>query len=57
MQLLVSKDIENSELKEIVNVTLMDLDIDGDGKLNYSEFQNVVNFVQLLHINHFFLGF
>lgn len=41
-KLLVGKNLSTEQLQEIVGKTIKDLDLDHDGKLNYTEFKKVV---------------
>lgn len=41
--MMVGKNLKDEELQQIVDKTLMEADLDGDGKLNFEEFKNAVN--------------
>ena len=43
MKMMVGKNLKDEELQQIVDKTLMEADLDGDGKLNFEEFKNAVN--------------
>lgn len=43
MKMMVDKNLKDEELQQIVDKTLMEADLDGDGKLNFEEFKNAVN--------------
>ena len=43
MKMMVGKNLKDEELQQIVDKTLIEADLDGDGKLNFEEFKNAVN--------------
>ncbi|KAK7680927.1 Calcineurin subunit B [Cerrena zonata] len=43
MKMMVGKNLQDEELQQIVDKTMMEADQDGDGKLSFDEFKNVVD--------------
>lgn len=43
MKMMVGKNLQDEELQQIVDKTIMEADLDSDGKLNFEEFQKAVN--------------
>lgn len=43
MKMMVGKNLQDEELQQIVDKTMMEADEDGDGKLSFDEFKKVVN--------------
>ena len=47
MKMMVGKNLKDEELQQIVDKTLMEADLDGDGKLNFEEFKMQSTPIQL----------
>ncbi|CAI5759802.1 unnamed protein product [Candida verbasci] len=43
MKMMVGKNLQAEELQQIVDKTMMEADLDGDGKLNFDEFKKAVD--------------
>ncbi|KAG5420274.1 CNB1 [Candida metapsilosis] len=43
MKMMVGKNLQDEELQQIVDKTIMEADVDGDGKLNFEEFKKAVD--------------
>lgn len=43
MKMMVGKNLQDEELQQIVDKTMMEADEDGDGRLNFQEFRNAVD--------------
>ena len=43
MKMMVGKNLQDEELQQIVDKTMMEADEDGDGRLNFHEFKNAVD--------------
>lgn len=43
MKMMVGKNLQDQELQQIVDKTMMEADKDGDGKLSFEEFKNAVD--------------
>lgn len=43
MKMMVGKNLQDEELQQIVDKTMMEADMDGDGKLSFEEFKNAVD--------------
>ena len=43
MKMMVGKNLQDAELQQIVDKTMMEADLDGDGKLNFEEFKNAID--------------
>lgn len=43
MKMMVGKNLQDEELQQIVDKTMMEADEDGDGRLNFQEFKNAVD--------------
>lgn len=43
MKMMVGKNLQDEELQQIVDKTIMEADEDGDGKLNFEEFKKAVD--------------
>ncbi|SLC74944.1 EF hand [Mycobacteroides abscessus subsp. abscessus] len=41
--MMVGKNLQDEELQQIVDKTIMEADVDGDGKLNFEEFKKAVD--------------
>ncbi|KAM0792672.1 Calcineurin subunit B [Microbotryomycetes sp. NB124-2] len=42
LKMMVGNNLKDQQLQQIVDKTLMEADLDGDGKLNFDEFQSMV---------------
>ena len=42
LQIIVGKDLKESQLQEIIDLLMLSADKDKDGKLNYEEFKSVI---------------
>lgn len=47
MKMMVGKNLQDSELQQIVDKTMMEADVDGDGRLSFDEFKSAVDLTQL----------
>lgn len=47
MKMMVGKNLQDEELQQIVDKTMMEADEDGDGRLNFNEFKKVVDSKQI----------
>lgn len=43
MKMMVGKNLQDEELQQIVDKTMMEADVDGDGRLSFEEFRNAVD--------------
>lgn len=43
MKMMVGKNLQDEELQQIVDKTMMEADLDGDGRLSFEEFKNAVD--------------
>lgn len=43
MKMMVGKNLKEEELQQIVDKTLMEADLDGDGKISFEEFEQVID--------------
>lgn len=47
MKMMVGKNLQDAELQQIVDKTIMEADKDGDGRLSFDEFKNAVDLKQI----------
>ena len=47
LKMMVGQNLEDDQLQQIVDRTIMENDVDGDGKLSFSEFQKAVEETQV----------
>ncbi|KAG7194118.1 Calcineurin subunit B [Scheffersomyces spartinae] len=43
MKMMVGKNLKDEELQQIVDKTIMEADLDGDGKISFEEFEKVID--------------
>lgn len=50
LKMMVGKNLEDAQLQQIVDKTLMESDKDGDGKLSFEEFKEAVNDTEIAKV-------